>query len=157
MNTNFSDATFKISAADKTVSEVLTQTLNAIHQFNVEVTATGELKDLNLDIRSSLGPALQASFENLLKNKIAEANTQLQNAVNNEIGKLKSQLAHQTDGIKNQTNNEVSKVQNQMNDQKKMIDNRITAAKKDFEHQAQKQLEDTGKKTIDDLKKKFGL
>lgn len=157
MNTNFSNATFKITTADKTISEVLTQTLNSIHQFNVEVAATGELKDLKLDIRSSLGGALQASFESLLKNKIVEANLQLQNAVNNEIGKLKSQLTTETDGIKNQTNSEVAKVQNQVNDQKKMVDARINIAKKDFEHQAQKQLEDAGKKGLDDLKKKFGL
>lgn len=157
MNTNFTNATFKIQAADKTVSEVLTQTLNSINQFNVEVTASGELKDLNLDIRSSLGAALQNSFEQLLKTKIAEANQQLQLAVNNEIGKLRAQLTGQTDGLKNQANGEVAKVQNQINDQKKMVDDRINVAKKDAERQATKQLEDVGKKGLDDLKKKFGL
>ncbi len=157
MNTIFSNATFKIAAADKTVSDILTQTLNSINKFDVQATATGELSDLNLDIRSSLGGSLQTAFENLLKNKIAEANTQLQIAVNNELGKLKTQLTGQTDGIKKQANSEVNKIQMQINDQKKMVDDRINVAKKDFEKQAQKQLEDTGKKGLDDLKKKLGL
>ena len=157
MNANFANAHFKIAATDKTVSEILTQTLSSINQFNVEATATGELKNLNLDIRSSLGTALQSSFENLLKNKIAEANQQLQAAVNNEIGKLKAQLAGQTDALKNQANGEVAKVQNQINDQKKTIEDRVAGAKKDLEKQARKSLEDAGKKGIEDLKKQFGL
>ena len=157
MNTNFTNASFKISAPDKTVSEVLSQTLNAINQFNVEATATGELQNLNLEIRSSLGGSLQTAFENLLKNKIAEANQQLQNAVNGEITKLKSQLTGQTDGIKNQTNGEVNKAQGQINTQKKLIDDRIGAAKKDLENQAKKKLGESGQKALDDLKKKFGL
>ena len=157
MNTNFTNAAFKIAATDKTVSEVLTQTLSSINQFNVEVTASGELKDLSLDIRSSLGSALQNSFEQLLKNKIAEANQQLQVAVNNEIGKLRTQLTGQTDGLKNQAGGEVLKVQKQIDDQKKQVEDRINVAKKDLERQGQKQLEDAGKKGLDDLKKKFGL
>lgn len=157
MNTNFSNASFKIAAPDKTVSDVLTQTLNAITHFNVEATASGELQNLNLDIRSSLGGSLQTAFENLLKNKIAEANQQLQTAVNGEITKLKSQLTGQTDGIKNQANGEVNKAQGQINTQKKLIDDRISAAKKDLESQAKKQLGESGQKTLEDLKKKFGL
>ena len=157
MKTDFSNVAFKSSAADKTVAEILDNTLKAINQFNVEATASGELKDLAIDIRSSLGSDLQKSFENLLKGKIAEANVKLQQAVNSELDKLKSQLTGQTDAIKNQANGEVSKVQKQIDDQKKQVDDKINAAKKDFERQAQKGLQDAGQKAADELKKKLGF
>ncbi len=157
MKTEFSEVAFKTSAADKTVADVLADTLKVIKQFNVEASAKGQLNDLNLDIRSSLGTDLQHSFENLLKNKLAEANEKLQSAVNAEIGKLKSQLTAQTDTIKNQANGEVAKVQKQVDEQKKQVDEKINAAKKDFEKQAQKQLQDAGQKAVEDLKKKLGF
>ncbi len=157
MKTDFSEVAFKTTATDKTVAAVLADTLKVINQFNVEATATGQLNDLNLDIRSSLGTDLQRSFENLLKNKITEANEKLQLAVNAELNKLKSQLTGQTDAIKNQANGEVAKVQKQVDDQKKQVDEKITAAKKDFEKQAQKQLQDAGQKAVEDLKKKLGF
>ncbi|OFZ31412.1 MAG: hypothetical protein A2622_02160 [Bdellovibrionales bacterium RIFCSPHIGHO2_01_FULL_40_29] len=157
MKTDFSHVTFKTSATDPTVAEVLSKTLQAINQFNVEATATGELKDLKMDIRSSLGGDLQKAFENLLKEKIAEANEKLQLAVNTELDKLKRQLTGQTDAIKNQATGEVAKVQKQIDDQKKQVDERINLAKKDFEKQAQKGIQDAGQKALDDLKKKFGL
>ena len=157
MKTDFSNVAFKSTAADKTVAEILDSTLKAINQFNVEATASGELKDLAIDIRSSLGSDLQKSFENLLKGKIAEANVKLQQAVNSELEKLKSQLTGQTDAIKNQANGEVSKVQKQIDDQKKQVDDKINVAKKDFERQAQKGLQDAGQKAADELKKKLGF
>lgn len=157
MKTDFSEVAFKTTATDKTVAAVLADTLNVINQFNVEASAKGQLNDLNLDIRSSLGTDLQRSFENLLKNKITEANAKLQLAVNAELDKLKSQLTGQTDAIKNQANGEVAKVQKQVDDQKKQVDEKINAAKKDFEKQAQKQLQDAGQKAVEDLKKKLGF
>ncbi|MFZ3230430.1 MAG: TIGR03545 family protein [Pseudobdellovibrio sp.] len=157
LKSEFSNVTFKTSIEDKTVSEIITQTLNTINRFDVEVNASGELKNLDIDIRSSLGTDLQKSFENLLKAKIAEANDQLQKAISNEIEKLKSQLTGQTDTIKNQANSEVTKIQTQINDQKKVVDDRVNAAKKDFEKQAQKKLQDAGQQQLEDLKKKFGL
>ncbi len=157
MKTNFSNVAFKSTAADKTVADILTDTLRVINQFDVQATATGELKDLQIDIRSSLGDDLQKSFENLLKGKIAEANQKLQAAVNAELDKLKTQLTGQTDGIKNQANGEVAKVQKQVDDQKKLLDDKISSAKKDFERQAQKGIQDAGQKAVDDLKKKLGF
>lgn len=157
LKSEFSNVTFKTTIADKTISDIITQTLNAVNKFDVEASASGELKNLDFDIRSSLGGDLQKSFEGLLKNKIAEANAQLQKTVDVEIGKLKAQLTGQTDALKNQANGEVAKVQNQLNDQKKQVDDRVNAAKKDIEKQAQKKLQDAGQKGLEDLKKKLGF
>lgn len=157
IKTDFSNVAFKTTVADKTISEILTQTFSAINHFDVTAKAAGDLKNLDFDISSSLGTDLQKSFEHLLQSKIAEANAQLQKAVDAEIGKLKAQLTGQTDALKSQANGEVAKVQNQLNDQKKQVDERINGAKKDLERQAQKQLGEAGQKQLDDLKKKLGF
>jgi uncharacterized protein (TIGR03545 family) len=157
LKNEFKDVAFKVDAPDKTISEVLNQTLSPIKTFDLEATAKGELKSLDIDIRSSLGGDLQKAFENMLKAKIAEANAKLQKSINDEIGKLKAQVQSQTDGIKNQVQGEVNKVQAQVNDQKKMADDKVNTAKKDFENQAKGKLQQQGQKQLDDLKKKLGF
>lgn len=157
LKNEFRNVDFKVATPDKTVTEVLNETLSPIKSFDLQASARGEIKNLDIDIRSSLGGDLQRSFENLLKAKIAEANEKLQKSINEEIGKLKAQLQTQTDGIKNQVQGEVNKVQAQVNDQKKLADDKVNQAKKDFENQAKNKIQDEGKKQLDDLKKKFGF
>lgn len=157
LRNEFKNVDFKVSTPDKTITDVLNETLGAIKSFDLQATAKGELKSLDIDIRSSLGGDLQKSFENLLKAKIAEANEKLQKSINDEIGKLKAQVQAQTDGIKNQIQGEVNKVQNQVNDQKKLADDKVNQAKKDFENQAKNKLQEEAKKGLEDLKKKFGF
>jgi uncharacterized protein (TIGR03545 family) len=153
----FNNVDFKVSTPDKTVTEVLTQTLGVIKKFNLEVTAKGEIKDLNIDIRSSLGDDLQKSFENLLKAKIADANEKLQKSINDEIGKLKAQVQAQTDAIRNQAQGEINKAQSQLNEQKKLADDKVAQEKKDFENQAKNKVQGDAQKALDDMKKKFGF
>lgn len=164
----FSDVNFQISSQNQTLQEVLNSTLGSINKFNLEASARGELKDLDIEIRSSLGGDLERAFQNLLQNKIKEANEKLQKAVNLEVDKLKAQLNQQVESIKGQIQSEIKKVQGQIDEQKKAGEQKITQAKKDFEDQtnaakkkaedeAKKKLEQEGKKQVDDLKKKFGL
>ena len=157
LKNQFNNVDFKVATPDKTINDVLTQTLSVIKSFDLEASAKGELKNLDIDIRSSLGGDLQRSFENLLKAKIAEANEKLQKSINDEIGKLKSQVQAQTDGIKNQVQGEVKNVEGQVNEQKKMAEDKVNLAKKDFENQAKGKLQGEAQKQVDDLKKKFGF
>ena len=157
LKNEFKNVNFQVATADKTVNEILSQTLSAVNQFDLEASAKGTLADLDININSSLGADLQRSFENLLKNKIAEANDKLQKSINQEIGKLKAQLDGQTQAIKNQVQTEVNKVQAQLNDQKKMAEQKVDAAKKDGENQVKGKLQQEGQKALDDLKKGFGF
>lgn len=153
----FNNVNFQVATADKTVSEILSQTLATVNQFDLVASAKGPLNDLNIDINSSLGADLQRSFENLLKGKIAEANEKLTASINAEIGKLKAQLDAQTNAIKNQAQGEINKIQTQLNDQKKLAEEKINVAKKDAENQAKSKLQGEAGKAVDDLKKKFGF
>ena len=157
LKNQFNNVNFNVATADKTVSEILSQTLSAVKSFDLEASAKGPLNDLAIEIQSSLGADLQRSFENLLKGKIEEANKQLQASINNEIGKLKSDLQKQTDALKNQAQGEINKVQAQVDAQKKIGEEKINTAKKDTENQAKGKLEQEGQKKIDDLKKQLGF
>lgn len=164
----FRQVSFDISAENKIVAEVLKGTLGTINQFDLQASAKGELKNLDIDIRSSLGGDLERAFQNLLQNKIKEANEQLQKTVNAEIDKLKAQFNAQVDALKQQAEGEIKKVQTQLDAQKKQTEDKIAQAKKDFEDQVNKakkeaedkaksELQKEGQKQLDGLKKKFGL
>lgn len=166
LNNVFKDVQFAIEAKDQIISEVLNSTLGTIKQFDVEATAKGELKNLDIDIRSSLGGDLEKAFTNLLENKIKEANQKLQEAVNKEINKLKNQLETEVAKLKSQAEGEIKKVQAQIDEQKKQVETRIASAKKEFEDkanaakkqaedEAKKRLQQEGQKQLDDLKKKL--
>lgn len=168
LDNTFNNVNFQISSEDKTVDEILKNTLGSISKFDLQASIKGELKNLDIDIRSSLAVDLEKSFQNLLQNKIKEANEQLQKAVNSEIEKLKSQLNSQMAGLKSQAENEIKKVQAQVDEQKaqaeakvalakKEFDDKANKAKKDAEDQAKSKVQQEGQKQLDDLKKKFGL
>lgn len=164
----FNKVNFKSDSDDKTLDEVLKSTLAPITKFDLEASAKGELKNLDIDIRSSLAGDLEKSFQNLLQNKINEANEQLKKVVTAEIDKLKLKLTQQVDGLKLQGENELKKIQLQVDEQKKQADTKVVQAKtefdaklnkakKDAEDQAKSKVQHEGQKQLDDLKKKFGL
>lgn len=164
----FNDVNFNIVAQDATMSEVLTKTLGTINKFDLQASAKGEISDLAIDIRSSLGGDLERAFQGLLQNKIKEANEKLQAAINAEVDKLKTQLNAQVEGLKSQVQTETKKIQTQIDDQKKQaeekvaqakkeFDDKVNKAKKDAEDQAKKKVEQETKKQVDDLKKRLGL
>jgi uncharacterized protein (TIGR03545 family) len=168
LNNVFSDVNFDVTAQDPTVNEVLKTTMSGIHKFDLEAAAKGEITQLDIAIRSSLGSELEKAFSNLLQNKIKEANEKLQLAINNEIGKLKGQLNQQVESLKGQAQGQIAKVQGQIDEQKKQVedkansakkevDDKANQAKKDAEDKAKKQVEDATKKQADELKKRLGL
>ncbi|MGZ3690565.1 MAG: TIGR03545 family protein [Pseudobdellovibrio sp.] len=155
LNNTFNDVNFNVSSGDQTIAEVLKTTFGSVNKFDLQATATGELKDLNIDIRSSLGGDLEKAFNNLLQNKIKEANDKVQKAVNDQVDKIKEQLNTQVNGFKAQAQGEVNKVQAQFDDQKKQAQAKIDGAKKDAEDKAKKSVGDELQKKADELKKKF--
>lgn len=164
----FSNVNFDIQAKDATISEILKSTLGTINKFDLQAHLSGELKNLDVHIKSSLGADLEKAFQNLLQAKIKEANEKLQAAVNAEVDKLKAQLNEQIETVKKQAESEIKKVQAQIEEQKKQVEQKIAQAKKDFddkinkakkdaEDEARKKLEQEVKKQAEELKKKLGL
>lgn len=156
-NFNFNDVKFASTANDKIVAEILTKTLSQINQFDLNGGIKGEFKKPEITINSSLGGQLETAFQNLLKEKIDEANKQIREQIEKEISKYKAEFEKVKTDLTNQVNAEIKKVQDQLDTQKKQAETRVEEAKKDIENQGKKKVEQEGKKAIDDLKKKLGF
>lgn len=168
LNNTFNNVNFNVSSNDSTISEVLKTTFGQINKFDLQASALGELNNLNIDIRSSLGGDLERAFQNLLQNKIKEANEKVQQVVNAEVDKIKNQLNTQVESFKSQAQSEIKKIQTQFDEQKRIVEDKVAAAKKEFEDKAnkakkeaedkaKKQVEQEVKKKADELKKRLGL
>ena len=157
LKNDFKDVKFDISAKEKIVNDILQQTLSTIPSFDLQASIKGEIKNLDVQVSSSLGGQLEKAFGQLLQKKVDEVNAQIKERIDKEIGQIKSQIDSQTLAIKNQYGSEVTKVQNQLESQKKLADDRIQQAKKDLENQAKSKIQQEGQKAVDDLKKKLGF
>ena len=157
LRNEFKDVAFNVTAKDPTVNDILKSTFAAINNFDLKASAKGEIKNLDIDISSSLGQKLEQSFGALLQKKLDEVNAQIKAKIDEEVGKARKQVEDQVNALKNQVQGEVNKAQAQIDQQKKLIDDRIAQAKKDLENQAKNKLQDEAKKAADDLKKKLGF
>jgi uncharacterized protein (TIGR03545 family) len=156
-NFNFAEVNFASAANDKIVAEILTKTLAQINQFDLKGGIKGEIKTPEISINSSLGRQLETAFQNLLKEKIDEANKRIREEIEKQVSKYKAEFEKVKSELTNQANAEIKKVQDQLDSQKKQAETRVEQAKKDLENQGKKKIEQEGKKAIDDLKKKLGF
>lgn len=156
LTNKFNQVAWQANSNNETVNSVLNQALSGIKNFDLQATASGELKNLNIDIRSSLGQDLEKAFSKLLEAKVNEAKASLQKQLDQEIGKLKQQFDSETQKLKQTAEGEIEKVKAQVDGQKKLAENRADQAKKDLENKAKNQLQQEGQKAVDDLKKKLG-
>lgn len=157
LRNEFKDVNFNVAAKDPTVNDILKNTFAAINNFDLKASAKGEIKNLDIDISSSLGQKLEQSFGALLQKKLDEVNAQIKAKIDEEVGKARKQVEDQVNALKNQVQGEVNKAQTQLDQQKKLIDDRIAQAKKDLENQAKNKVQDEAKKAAEELKKKLGF
>lgn len=157
LKNEFRNVKFESSAKEPVVADILKQTFATIDSFDLVAKASGEITNLDIDISSSLGDKLQASFNALLQKKIDEVNKQIREKVDQEIGKYKKDIDDQVAKFKGGFTKEIDATQAKLDGQKKGADDRINQAKKDLENKAKGQLQQEGQKTLDDLKKKLGF
>lgn len=153
----FKNVNFNVDAENKTVNEVINQTFSKINEFDLQASAKGEIKNLDISIRSSLGGKLEDAFNSFLQKKLEEVNKQVKIKIDEEVNKQKEQLNKKISELTKGHITQISQIESQLNDQRKLADDRIQSAKKDLENKAKSKLEDEGKKAIDGLKKKFGF
>lgn len=156
-NFNFNDVKFASQANDQTVNEILSKTLSQISTFDLNGGIKGEITKPEISLNSSLGSQLETAFQNLLKEKIEEANRKVREEIEKEVAKYKAEFEKVKTDLTNQVNAQIKSAQDQLESQKKLAESRVEEAKKDLENQAKKKAETEGKKAIEDLKKKLGF
>lgn len=168
LSNQFTTANFEVSAKDKNISDILKGTFASLPVITLSGSASGYLPSISFDVTSNIGSELERGLRKQVEAKIAEARKQIEEYVNKEITKNREAIDKQIKLLRDQFDAEIKKAEAQLNAQKKQVEektnqakkdaeNQANKAKKDAEDQAKKQLEKEGKKTVEDLKKKFGL
>lgn len=83
---------FLVETKNKLAHEMLGKMLNNIPVINIDGSANGTFKNLNMHISSNLGDELAIGFKRELGQKIAEAQAKLNSMVDEKISKPKEQL-----------------------------------------------------------------
>jgi hypothetical protein len=91
---------FVIETKTKMAQEMLTNIMNGISVININGSASGTFKNLNMRISSNLGDELGNGFKREIGNKIADAQNKLQSMVDDKIMKPKNDLMASLGGNK---------------------------------------------------------
>ncbi len=155
LSTVFSNAKYDVGAKEKIADDILKRVFSGLPAITLNASAAGDFPSLPLRVESNLGPEIERGFRSAVQAKIDEARSNIEKAINAEIGKVRAQLEKQVNDIKNKLDSEVKKAQQSVESQKAQLQSRIDQAKKDTENKAKSQVEDEAKKKMEELKKKL--
>lgn len=96
---------FIVESKTKLAQEMLTNILNGIPMININGNVSGTFKNLDMSISSNLGDELGNGFKREIGNKLAEAQTKIQNLVDDQIMKPKNDLMAAIGGNKSNLTN----------------------------------------------------
>jgi uncharacterized protein (TIGR03545 family) len=92
---------FLVESKTKLAQEMLTNILNGIPMINIQGSASGTFKNLDMNISSNLGDELGNGFKREIGNKVAEAQNKIQSLIDEKINKPKNELMAALGGNKN--------------------------------------------------------
>jgi uncharacterized protein (TIGR03545 family) len=138
---------FIVESKTKLAQEMLTNILNGIPMINIDGSASGTFKDLDLSISSNLGDELGNGFKREIGNKVAEAQAKIQTMIDEKINKPKNDLMAAIGGNKNNLSS-LSNVGELYKKNEKRIKEEIEKLKKG----GTKGLQEQGKKLLKGFK-----
>ena len=83
---------FVVESKTKLAEEMISNILNGISSININGSASGSFKNLEMNISSNLGDELGNGFNREIGNKVAEAQTKIQSLIDEKINKPKNDL-----------------------------------------------------------------
>jgi len=155
LENHFTQVDYRITAQNQIVGSVLKSVFAGIPVVTLTADGHGQFPDVAFDINSNLGPELGKGFEKQLQAKVGEARKKIEDYVQQQIGPDKAKLDTQINQAKGQITQGVKKSQDQLAGEKNQVQSRIDQATHGGINT--KQIEQQGKKALDDLKKQFGL
>ncbi|PWU14929.1 MAG: TIGR03545 family protein [Bdellovibrio sp.] len=148
---------YEIKAKNPTVQEIMRKVFLGIPEISMNASVMGTPPDLKLDISSNVGSELQKGFEEQIKKKIDEAKQKIQAYMNEQVGAQKAKLESEVNKYRAQVDAEIGKLRAQVEGEKSQAQSRANDSKKRAEEQGKQQIQQQGKKALDDLKKKLGF
>lgn len=144
---SLSQPKFLIETKTKLAQEMLTNIMNGISIININGTASGTFKNLNMRISSNLGDELGNGFKREIGSKVAEAQNKLKSMVDDKITKPKNDLMAALGG--NNTN--LSSLSN-LSELYKKNENRIKSEIEKLKKGGSTDLKEKGKKLLKGFK-----
>jgi uncharacterized protein (TIGR03545 family) len=138
---------FIVESKTKIAQEMLSNILNAIPVINIDGTATGSFKNLNMAISSNLGDEIGAGLKREIGNKVSEAQGQIQGLIDEKINKPKNELMSALGSNQSNLNS-----LNGVADLYKKNEGRIKAEIEKLKKGGTKGLEEQGKKLLKGFK-----
>lgn len=83
---------FVVESKTKLAEEMISNILNGISSININGSASGTFKNLEMNISSNLGDELGNGFNREIGNKVAEAQNKIQSLIDEKINKPKNDL-----------------------------------------------------------------
>ena len=138
---------FIVESKTKIAQEMLSNILNAIPVINIDGTATGSFKNLNMAISSNLGDEIGAGLKREIGNKVSEAQGKIQGLIDEKINKPKNELMSALGSNQSNLNS-----LNGVADLYKKNEGRIKAEIEKLKKGGTKGLEEQGKKLLKGFK-----
>ena len=157
LNNTFNNVQFTTNAKEKIIEDILKNAFAQLQSFDLKASASGELAHLNLDVSSSLGDKLQSALAAGVQQKIDDLNKQIKDKIDQQLGSAKDGLSKQISALTKNYVGGADQAEGKLDGEKASADDKIKTAQKDLENKAKGQLQEKGKKAIDDLKKQLGF
>ena len=132
------------------LADILKGALADIPTVTLNAGVNGPWSDLKFNINSSLGDDLMRAFDKQVQLKINEARAKLKAMIDERVGQEKEKLLAEFNKFKGQAENLIKEKQAEIDKFK----NQIEQAKNDAVNNQKKQLEDQGKKKVEEEIKK---
>ena len=139
INNQLQKVSYKVSAPNKDVQDIVTGAMRDLSRVSIEATARGPLFGLAWSIKSSIGSQLEKAFKKQLDRKLEAAKKKIRDYVNSQVEKEKKKIEAQVNKIKTQFQGQLSKLQGQADSQKKKAEGQVSKAKGDAENKVRKE------------------
>ena len=149
----FDKIEYLVDTKEPVLTAMLRGAVAEVPKVTYEASAAGPWSDLKFAVDTNLGRDLAKALERQIQAKIAQARAQLQKLIDERIGAEKAKLMAQFKQAQDQILGAIKGKEAEIDKAKKQIE----SAKNDALKSQTKGLEEQGKKTVEDLKKKFGF
>jgi uncharacterized protein (TIGR03545 family) len=150
-NSEFKEIRYLVEAKQPILADILKGATNDVPRVTLDASVTGEWTSPKFKIDTNLARELEKAFEKQIQAKINEAKAKLQKLIDDQIGKQKEKLQAEFNKVQSQITGQLKDKQAEIDKFKTQLDK----AKSDAVGSQKKGLETQGKKTLEDLKKKF--
>ena len=153
--TEFENIDYAISASHPEVASILKGVSQDLPAIRLQADIKGPWDDLSLHMQSNLGDAIVSGFRRQIQERVEKARQQLALFIEQRVTEERKKLQDQIQLLEQQLNLALQQAQSEANKAKDEVQTQAAKAQNQAQNAARQELENAGKKALEDLKKKF--